>query len=146
MGRYINWDDVTGRYIDAAKKAGDGAMGSYWLTGAEDEIDGYLAAKYTVPFSPAPGVVKELCIDLTYYKMTMQQPEAEPIWNYIDYRIKAIINGTIVLTTSGTALPQGTSAWSEGEGHHTSFGPDSPLDWHISSAWQDAVETQRDLG
>lgn len=146
MGRYITWPDVTGRYQDAARKAGEGAVGSYWLTTAEDEIDGYLAAKYTVPFSPAPGIVRDLCVDLTYYKMIIQQPEAEKVWEYIDYRIKGILNGTLVLTSSGSVLPQGTTAWSAAEGHHTAFGPDHEHNWHPSSSWMEDVQTERDLG
>lgn len=145
MGRYITWGEVTGRYQDAAKKAGDTPMGSYWLARAEDEIDGYLASRYTTPFSPTPGVVADLCVDLTYYKMIIQQEGAKPIWEYIDYRLKAIVNGTMVLTSSGTALAQGTAAWSEHEGHHTSFGPDDYLNYNISSQWVGDVQDEREL-
>lgn len=146
-GRYINWNEVAGRYPDAAKKAGDGSMGSYWLGTAEDEIDGYLlASRYTVPFTPAPGPVRDLCIDLTYYKMIIQQEGADKVWAYIDYRIKSILNGTLVLTSSGAALPQGTASWSQAAGHHTAFGPDSVLNWQPSSAWMEQVQSERELG
>jgi phage gp36-like protein len=144
MGRYIEWADVTGRYIDTAKyTGGEGGVGSYWLALAESEIDAFVAPKYTVPFSPCPLPIKDLCIDLTYYKMSMRQESAKPLWEYIDYRLKAILNGTMTLTTSGSALAQGT-AWSENSGYASSFGPDDPLNWRVSSDWMDAVEGSRD--
>lgn len=140
MGRYIDWAMVTGRYQDAAKLAGDGPMGSYWLSGAEYEVDGFLASRYTVPFTPAPPIVQDLCIDLTYYKMTIQQKNSEKLWKYIEKRIEMIINGTLVIGTSG---PAGV-AWSSAEGHHTSFGPDDPINWRISSSWAQDVEEARE--
>ena len=145
MGRYINWDDVTGRYQDAAKLAGDTPMGSYWLERAEHEIDARLAPRYTVPFTPAHPVVQDLCVDLTYFKMIIQQEAAKPVKEYLDERIKGLLNGTILLTTSGAALTQGAVAWSQAEGHHTSFGPDGETAWEVSSQWVQDVEDERSL-
>jgi phage gp36-like protein len=147
MGRYVAWTDIAGRYPDAVKRAGDSVMGSYWLDKAEYEIDAFLAPKYTVPFTPAHPVVQDLCMDLTYYKMIIQQGEkADGIWKYIDFRIKAILNGTMLLTTSGTVIAsQSGVSWSEAEGHHTSFGPDDPVEWAISSQWMQDVEDERAL-
>lgn len=147
MGRYISWDDVTGRYQDAAKKAQANNMGSYWLERAEYEVDGFLAARYTVPFTPAHPVVQDLCMDLTYYKMILNSGEqADAIWKYIEYRLKAIRDGTLVLTTSGTELASGAVSWNEGGTQATAFGPDDPVNWFPSSNWQEAVETDRELG
>ena len=143
MGRYINWPDVTGRYPDAARKGGDVDVGSYWLDKAEYEIDAMLAPRYTVPFTPAHPVVQDLCIDLTYFKMNVQQEAVQPLKKYIDERVKAILNGTMLLTTSGAALAQSSTSWSSEEGHHTSFGPDNPIEWQISSQWMQDVEDAR---
>ena len=145
MGRYVAWTDIAGRYPDAAKKAGDSALGSYWLEKAEYEVDAFLASKYTVPFTPAHAVIQDLCMDLTYYKLMIQQEGSDRVWKYIDYRIKALLNGTMLLTTSGAALAQGTVSWSSEEGHHTSFGPDDPVNWDISSQWIQDVEDERAL-
>ena len=145
MGRYIAWTDIAGRYPDTAKMMTDGNASSYWLLTAEDEIDAFLAPRYTVPFTPAHGVVRDLCVDLTYYKMIVRQEGADKLWKYIDYRIKALLNGTMLLTTSGAALAQGTVSWSSEEGHHTSFGPDDPINWQVSSQWMQDVEDERAL-
>ena len=107
MGRYISWNDVVGRYPTAAQiKAAAGAenMGSYWLVHAEDEIDSRVACRYTVPFSPAPFLIQDLCIDLTYYKCTIRQKESESLWAYIKDRIDGIVDGTILLVASGSLL------------------------------------------
>lgn len=145
MGRYCAWTDVAGRYPDAAKKGNDSNTGSYWLSHAEDLVDGYLSPKYTVPFSPVPGIVSDLAIDMTYYKMMILTEGAKNVWEFIEHRITGLLNGTILLTTSGSALGAGT-AWSAAEGHHTSFGPDDPINWSISSNWAGDVETERELG
>lgn len=145
MGRYIAWTDITGRYPDAARKAGDTPMGSYWLLNAEYEVDGVLAPVYTVPFTPCPPIVQDLCIDLTYFKMMINQPAAEPVKKYYDERIKMILEGKMLLTTSGGVLSgsAGGVAWSSEEGHHTSFGPDDPLNWQVSSQWMQDVDDER---
>lgn len=145
MGRYVAWTDIAGRYPDAVKKAGDSAMGSYWLERAEYEVDAFLAPRYTVPFTPAHPVVQDLCVDLTYYKMIVQQEGAERVWNYIKFRIDALIKGSMMLTTSGAALSQGTIAYSSEEDHPTSFGPDDPTNWVVSSQWASDVQDARDL-
>ena len=144
MGRYIAWTDVAGRYPAAAKKAGDTEIGSYWLPYAESEVDARLASRYTTPFTPCPQVIQDLCIDLTYYKMFMFEESSETLKQYIDERIEGLLNGTITLTTSGAASA-GVS-WSEHSGHHTSFGPDDPVNWHVSSQWAQDVDDDRSLG
>jgi phage gp36-like protein len=143
MGRYIAWTDVSGRYPAAAKKGGDSEVGSYWLTYAEDEVDARLSLAYTTPFSPAPGVVKDLCIDLTYYKMFMFDESVAPLKEYLDDRFMGLLNGTISITTSGTAA--NAISWSEHENYHSSFGPDDPVNWNVSSQWAQDADDSRDL-
>lgn len=147
MGRYIDWADVTGRYADVAKMTGAEAVSSYWLGYAESELDARLACKYTVPFSPAPPLVKDLAIDLTYYRMTIRQKGSELIKEFIDERLTGLIAGTITLTdSSGIAVSESaTAAWSEQDksGYHTAFGPDSELNWRVSSAWVQDVQGER---
>jgi hypothetical protein len=144
MGRYIDWGEVAGRYPKVAQIAGDTSLGSYWLQYAEYEIDGYLAQRYTTPFTPENQIVNDLCIDLTYYKMTMAQETSKPLWEYIKYRLDAIIAGTMVLVDVPPSTALGAVAWSEGAGYSTSFGPDDPVNWAVSSEWMQDVADSRE--
>lgn len=146
MGRYIAWDSVTNRYADAAKIAGASEIGSAYLLGAEYEIDARLASLYTTPFTPCPPVVQELCIDLTYYKMTMRQETSKSIKAYIDERLKAILDGSMALVNSGGAVLgtlTGVGPYYSSEGDHSSFGPDSPYNWRVSSEWMATAQDER---
>jgi phage gp36-like protein len=133
MGRYIDWADVTGRYGDFAKGPDAAAAQSFFITQAEAEVDGRLAPKYTAPFSPAPEIVRDLSIDLTYYKATIRQEGSEKIKEYIDQRFEAIIDGTLLLTTSaGLVQTAGGLAWASNS-YHSSFGMDSEVNWSVDS-------------
>jgi phage gp36-like protein len=126
--------------------SGAEAVASYWLGYAEAEVDARLAVKYTVPFSPAPPLVKDLAIDLTYFRMTIRQKGSELIKEFIDERFAGLIGGTITLTdSSGAAMGGISTAWSEQDksGYHTTFGPDSELNWTVSSAWRQDVQDER---
>lgn len=143
MGRYIDWALVVGRYKDAATLAEATGTGSYWLAMAEFEIDGALGARYTVPFTPTPLQVQDLCIDLTYYKMTIGKQSKKDLKAYIDQRITGLVNGTIVLVTSaGNIQGDPNAAWSENS-YHTSFGPDDPVNFRVDSNWMHDVQNAR---
>lgn len=146
MGRYIDWSAVTNRYNDAAKIAGASEIGSAWLLAAENEVDGWLGALYTVPFTPCPPLVQDLCTDLTYYKMTMRQDTSKPIKTYIDERIKAILDGRMTLVNSGggaLGTLSGGGGYYSNEGDHSSFGPDSVDNWRVSSNWMETAQSDR---
>lgn len=133
MGRYITWADVSNKYGDFAKGPDATAANSLHVPAAEAEIDGHMAAKYTVPFSPAPYVVRDLCIDLAYYKATARQEGSKLIKEYIDARVKAIIDGTLVLTNSDGAIASaGNLAWASNS-YHSAFGLDSEVNWQVDT-------------
>lgn len=133
MGRYINWADVTAKYVDFAKGPDASLAGEHHVPQAEAEVDGRLAPKYSVPFTPAPYLIKDLCVDLAYYKATIRQEGSEKIKKYIDDRFKAIIDGTLVLTTSaGPVSVAGGLAWASNS-YHSSFGMDSEINWHVDT-------------
>lgn len=145
MGRYIDWSHVTGRYSDAAKAGDSNDVGSYWINMAEFEVDGRLAKLYTVPFSPAPLVVQDLCIDLTYYKMNILQEKVVPLKKSIDERFESILNGTLVLTNSiGSLLSSPPNAAWISNSYHSMFGPDSDAKWRVDSQWILDAEDDRD--
>lgn len=133
MGRYANWADVTGRYKDAASIVGAEGIGSYYLGAAEDEVDGRCAALYTVPFTPTPGVVKDIVVDLTYYKMIVMRENAALLKDYINERMEAIIGGTLTLTTSGGVAPGIGSlptVWGTHTDYHAPFNVADPITWN----------------
>ena len=143
MGRYIDWADVTGRYSDFAKGPDALQANTSFVPQAEAEVDARLAVKYTVPFSPAPYLVQDVCIDLAYYKATIRQESSKAIKTYIDERFEAILNGTLVLTTSeGVVSGTGNFAWASNS-YHTSFGPDSEQNWRVSSQWIEDIQGER---
>jgi phage gp36-like protein len=131
MGRYINWDDVANSYPDWAKAASANTIGNLWIPRAEDEVDARLAPKYAVPFSPTPGVVRDLCIDLAYYKLVFASDKGKELKESLKERFKALIDGTMVLTVSGSVLASG-EAWSTHQNYHGAFGVDTDLNWQVS--------------
>ncbi len=145
MARYITWKDVVDRYADAAKaQGGSEAVKTNYITGAEDEVDGRCAVKYTVPFSPVPGIVRDLCVDLAYYKMILKNPKAaKELKSYIDDRFKSIIDGTLVLTTSAGLIEAQDKAWSTDQ-YGTAFGVDRDENWRVPSDWVDANKASRE--
>lgn len=104
MGRYIDWQDVTNKYADMATKGGADETRASFLTTAEDEVDTWLAPYYSVPFTPCPGVVRDLSIDIAYYKATVLRKGSDLLWKYIERRLKAIQDGTMQLTVSGSVI------------------------------------------
>jgi hypothetical protein len=91
-------------------------------------------------------MVKDLAIDLTYYRMTIRQKGSELIKAYIDQRFEGLIAGTITLTDSSGVMVDGASlGWSEQDksGYHTVFGPDDALNWTPSSSFISDVRDER---
>jgi phage gp36-like protein len=133
MGRYINWADVTGRYVDFATGPDASIAEAAFVPHAEAEVDARLAPKYSVPFTPAPYLVKDLSIDLAYYKATIKQKGSEALKVYIDARFKAIIDGTLILTTSaGPVASLSGGGWASNS-YHSSFGLDNEINWRVDS-------------
>ena len=104
MSRYANWENVVDKYMNAAKASGSARLKETYLTAAEDEIDGLMGGHYTVPFTPVPGMIRDLVVDLTWYKMTLMQEDSDKLKKYIDDRILALQTGKLTLTMSGQLL------------------------------------------
>lgn len=132
MGRYIDWQHLTNRYPDAAKMAGAETVHSGWLFGVEAEVDARLSIRYTVPFSPAPDLVKDLCVDLLYARMTARQEGSEVIYERVMGLFKEIIAGTIVLP--GVDPVGGNGRTFASNSYRTAFGTDDPANWSRSAA------------
>jgi len=135
VGRYINWDDVANSYPDWPKAVSANTVGNLWIPRAEDEVDARLAPKYTVPFTPVPGLVRDLCIDLAYFKLVFASEKGEKLGKILDARFKAILDGKMILTNSAGALGTPERAWSTHQDYPTHFGVDPDINWTVSSAW-----------
>jgi hypothetical protein len=144
MGRYITWADVTGRYNDFAKGPEASTAELSFVPQAEAEVDGRLAVKYSVPFSPAPYLVKDLSIDLAYYKATIRQESSKLIGEYLEKRFQAIIDGTLILSNSlGTVGAVGNMAWASNS-YRSSVGPDSEVNWSVDPQAIEDAQSARD--
>ena len=145
MGQFIVWADVVGRYPDAAKVGGAEAVSSSWIAGAEAEIAARLAARYSLPFASTPPLVQDLCIDLTYCKMTARQDSSDKIYERYLKTIAEVVAGTIVLVdATGAVIDAGAAAlaWASNT-YRTAFGPDTAENWSPSDAALDAAVDER---
>lgn len=143
MGRYINWADVTARYVDFAKGFDATNADAAIVPHAEAEVDGRLAAKYTVPFTPAPYLVKDLCVDLAYYKATIKMESSKAILDSLEARFKAINDGTLVLTTSDGLVASATGGGWAANSYHSSTGMDSEVLWQVDTQSIQDLQTRR---
>jgi hypothetical protein len=132
MSRYINWDDVANSYPDWAKAASANTVGNLWIPRAEDEVDARLAPKYAVPFTPVPGVVRDLCIDLAYFKLVFASEKGEKLGELLEKRFAALLDGSMVLTNSAGVISTAERAYSTHQDYHTTFGVDTELNWQVS--------------
>jgi len=142
MGRYIVWEDVVNRYPDAAKLGGAETVNSSWICGAEAELDARLSARYTTPLttSPAPDLVRDLCVDLTYYKANIRSKGVKALGEYIDSRFTMLINGTMALPVDVTV----TTVSEAGGSYASAFGRDDPIHWRPSADGVAASKDERD--
>jgi hypothetical protein len=141
LGRYINWDDVVGRYSQINKHGGAADIGSNFIQYAEAEVDARLASCYSVPFvsgvGSTPITVKDLAIDVTYLKATIgaKSKAWDQIKNSVNDRIKMICNGdSQIVGPGGDPLAQiAGTIWGSNEDYHPIFGMGDTLDFVVDS-------------
>lgn len=141
MGRYITWDQMTNRYPEAARITGAEVVSSAWLYGIEAEIDARLSPRYTVPFSTAPDLVRDLCVDLLYARMTARQEGSQVIYDRVMNLIGEIVAGTIAIPGVTPTASGGRSFASNS--YRSAFGPDDPLNWSRSLSQVTDAITER---
>ncbi len=54
---------------DTGAGAVDTSAAARAIADADAEIDGYCGARYTVPFSPAPAMIRKLSVDIAVYNL-----------------------------------------------------------------------------
>lgn len=144
---YIEWDDVVNRYPVTGRNNQDAnEVTSSFIVGAEAFINARLGKTYTIPFTPAPQLIKDLAIDLTYVKMSVGKAEdRETIKEHIVDTLNALVDGDMVLVTdSGTTLTAvDNGVWSEQGSYFNTFDVDDPFNWEVSSAHLNAIKNNR---
>jgi hypothetical protein len=149
--RYITWQDVADRYPDAAKIGDQPRWDSAFIQPAEAEVDGRLSSLYAVPFVPgsvnAPVAVRDLSIDLAYYRATWRTEGADALLKLIDGRFERILKKQEALVTSAGVVGESAGeAWSSTQDYHSVFGPDDARYWVPSSNALRAAEDARRYG
>jgi phage gp36-like protein len=133
---YATWQDLAARYKKAAEMvdAEEAALG--FIDGAEADVNARLAVRYTVPFDPTPPAVKDIVIDLAWYKMTWEQQTSDKLYEYINKRLDALACGSATLVSStGVIATNDVLPWSDMQDRRTVFGIDDPINYSVSNEW-----------
>lgn len=125
---YITYNDVIERYNMLRTWAGNSPMLNDEIGYAEKELNGKLATHFSVPFSGAHPTIKDIAIDLTYYRaIRIKDPErANSFKESIIGRIKELKNGEeYIYTDSDTTIAadntKGGEIWSNLEDYEPMF-------------------------
>lgn len=105
---YITFEDLVARYpIIETKYKKSSEVNSHIIYWAEHELNSRLATHFTVPFSAAHPTVKDLAIDLSYYRtlLTLDPDKAEKFKKAVIGRVDGIKAGDeYIYTDSGTVI------------------------------------------
>jgi len=134
---YITYTELTNRYqVITTWNTSESIVTDDLIYYAEVELNGRLASHFTVPFAAAHPTVKDLTMDMAYYKalVTKDPEKAEKIHDVVIGRIEKIKKGEeYIYTGSGTTiLPTGAGEeiWSSTEDYHpvhSMFDAEDPL-------------------
>ena len=148
---YITYDDLILRYpIISTWPGSETTVNSDLIYYGEMELNSRLAGHFTVPFSAAHPTIKDLAIDLSYYRaIRLTDPEkADKIKAQVSGRIDAIKAGDeYIYTGSGTTIaadPDGLGVWSTNEDYHPVHGMLEPEDSCIDADRLDDEADERD--
>lgn len=125
---YITYAEVLERYPMLKTWITNSPQLNNDISFAEHELNGRLSTHFSTPFSGSHPTIKDLAIDLTYYRQfRFQDPDrAEKLKDAIIGRIEAIKNGDeYIWTDSNTAMgPDASKAseiWSNLENYQPAF-------------------------
>lgn len=153
--RYTTWRDVVDRYPSLAKNAQANAdrIEDTVIAGVEGTLDGFLAAKYTVPIadsaSSAPYALRDLATDMVYYKLarlSLTPAQAADLKEDIQDRITALQNGTLALVGSGGVIiaTGPATVWGPHQDFPNVAGMDDFENWAVSDDEKDYYADTRD--
>jgi hypothetical protein len=109
MGRYISAEELLARFPNIGKwnEGRHATIESYCIYYAEGQLDGLLGGFYSTPFSAAHPVIKDLTLQLSYYKilLDLDPVTASGVWDTFMDRIDRLQNyEELISTDSGTVL------------------------------------------
>lgn len=148
---YVDFEEVVARYsILKSWGKDESEVTSDLIYYAEMELNGKMASHFSVPFSDSHPTVKDLTIDLCYYKalITKDPEKAEKIHDAIIGRIQDIKDGKeYIFTGSETIVPSnaGQEIWSTVKDYHpvhSMLDPESGFT-AVDSSLIDALEDER---
>ena len=151
---YITYSELTTRYATVANWSGsETQVNSGLIHYAEVELNSRLASHFSVPFATAYPVIKDITMDIAYYKsLVMRDPEkAKLVKEALNDRIEALKNGDeLIYTDSGTLIEAspttGSELWSNYEDYHpvhSMLDAEDPLT-RVDSNYIDALENERE--
>ncbi len=145
MGRYIEWDDVIDRYPVLNTIGGTDEVSSAFIVYAEAITDGFLAGKYTVPFSNNNMTVKYLSIDYTYWMAArFKLEDAVAVYSSYFETIRLLKDDQMeMVDETGSMIPslrKNTGIYSSTQSYSSTFGIDNPEDWGVDSDY--VLDTQ----
>lgn len=146
MGRYCDWEDVIGRYPELSTIGDAGKVASSYIVYAESFVDGILRSHYATPFSESNMIVKDLCVDLVYWRAAGRKIEgSEAVWSGFYTTITLLKKGEMAMVdASGNVVPSlmaQPAAYSTTQSYHSAFGMDDPIDWSVDD---DQIDADRD--
>lgn len=125
---YITYADVLERYPMLKTWAANSPYLNNDITYAEQQLNGRLATHFSTPFSGAHPTIKDICIDLVYYRtLVLKDPDqAAKIKPFIDGRFEDLKNGKeYIYTDSNTTIgPSSTlndEIWTNLDNYHATF-------------------------
>lgn len=147
MGRYINWDDLVGRYERIAGFEGAEEASSYYITYAEAMVDQKLGSCFTVPFSSNNMTAKNLAIEEAFLIAgNLKFEEATKKRDWLTEQYEALCAGKeVMVTDSGDILTRSDigGAWSSTEDYHPVFGMGATVDFIVDQDQLDDEEDER---
>lgn len=136
-----------------ADSAGVDALSAH-ITRAESIVNSYLSARYSIPFTVVPPIVRTLSEDIASYfhirGVSVQDGQRDNPW-YSSYKLaldmlQDIKDGKTQLSlTDGSSVgPISTSRFlSSTDGYSQTFNLDSPDNWEVDSDRLDDIEDGR---
>ena len=147
MGRYINWEDVIDRYPELNTLGGADQQSSAYIVYSEAYVDGVLSPTFTPPFSSNNMIVRDLCIDMCYWRAArFKLDDAVQVKSSFFETVGLLKDGQLQMyDEAGSLIPavEKSLAWSNTMSYHTAFGMDDVTNWTIDEDQADDDEAKR---